>query len=122
MNELIIFNAWDTWSKTMRTDITPDKWCNKVPSNVNKCWELLPFTGIRDKDNERIHKGDIIQDTLTQQIYEVKIGFAIRWGFTGVYGETFDGQQKPISNDYSKENNEWIKKIGNIFETPALLQ
>lgn len=85
-NRIIKFRAWEKQAKKMRyydNDIVPNMTLNgvlvnEVGSNVSYLFELMQYTGLKDKNGKEIYCGDIIrisvpkEDTLeTHDIFEV---------------------------------------------------
>jgi uncharacterized phage protein (TIGR01671 family) len=86
-----------------------------------KQMELMQFTSIKDKNGRDVYEGDILQDTLTRRVFEVKFGFCKKYAFTGFYCETADGYQASLNVDDDTDINSQIQVAGNIFEAPELI-
>lgn len=82
---------------------------------------VMQFSGLQDKNGKDIYEGDIIKDSLTGAVYEVKYGFCLKHCFTGWYCENID-RQVPINNDSGKTINSQIELIGNIYSNPELIE
>lgn len=149
MNE-IKFRAWDKTHKTM-TYITDFYWFEHEgvhDSDGNghyTNYELMPFSGIHDKNGKEIYKGDIV---LTQERYDRPysknrkskrhIG-AVEYTIRG--GSGFYNSESGKWDKYREYGAEWVVKvkdygkfvhgswgdfydcevIGNIYENPELL-
>lgn len=111
----IKFRAWDKIKKSMmyRFAISPDA---KVVgwNGFKEAWTrveneddyiLMQYTGLKDKNGVEIYEGDIVAMTLSK-------GSAVEF-LTGSYW--FGG--KPLW-----EYHDLCEVIGNIYETPELLQ
>lgn len=83
---------------------------------------LEQFTGLHDKDGKEIFCNDVVQDSLTQQIYLVKFGYCLKLGFTGLYAESKDGYQCAINGDYGTDRNSCLVVLGSYNSNPELLK
>ncbi|MBP1924613.1 putative phage protein (TIGR01671 family) [Sedimentibacter acidaminivorans] len=97
-------------------------------------YELMQYTGLKDKNGKEIYEGDIIQ--LKNEDLEVikvvcEFGTAKRQIFdnlveiTGFYFKRLCDDKKtfPIANNYlGKHDLELFEIIGNIYENPELLE
>jgi hypothetical protein len=77
-------------------------------------FDFILFTSIKDKNRKDLFEGDLIKDTLTTAVYEIKYGYCKKAGFTGWYCEN-EHQEIPINNDSGKDYNSQILFIGNKF-------
>ena len=84
------------------------------------------YTGLKDKNGVRIFDGDILEDSLKQELYTVNIG---------EYNQCdtcFDDEEKAAYGCYTVDSNEfeesighahiWATVIGNIHDNPELLK
>jgi hypothetical protein len=139
----IKFRCWDVKARFIKDDGTLPKGVPhmkyEIGLSVGKGWftgidglhvnyndPLLPimqFTGIKDKNGKEIYENDLILDSLTKVVYNIKIGFCKKHGFVGVYGESvnIEGRVTPIAGDYGGDNNSQIEVIGNIYQNPELV-
>lgn len=106
----IKFRAWD---KEIHKFKYPDLWDSSMPSNWRDWYELMQYTGLKDKNGKEIFEGDIVKYKSPSDcgIEEIK------WN-----GES-------ISLSYSSQGlktlmsiNFVFEVIGNIYEDEHLLE
>lgn len=130
------FRAWVKSEKRMITDtqdfpplIVTNKGVLRLCSESEKpIWEILPSdwfelmpsTGLMDKNGVEIYEGDIIaEDDKSKFLYIVKYDTAnAQYVLTG-YCE-YEGDEHNF--DYYIPINEWGAVIGNIYENPELFE
>lgn len=88
-------------------------------------YEVLQYTGLKDKNGTEIYEGDIIRthENRIQKVIWHNNGFKLEYKFKRSYrGESYWETRKDI--ELSETNNKrWgIKVIGNIYENPELLK
>jgi uncharacterized phage protein (TIGR01671 family) len=139
----IKFRAWDRQRKRMLNDLVPFQE-SKMPSNWVCFYDVMQFTGLKDKNNKEIYEGDIIQEGVKgDDLWNGKattddapIGEVI-WDNNGLWNV------KPLKEGlfhHQDENNkhrlylsrydgifvgDWSKNcevVGNIYENPELLE
>ena len=112
----IKFRCWDKEFKRMKVTGMGIKGGILDGENV----EIMQFTGLRDRDGREIYEGDIIEDHNGIGVIEFD-----KWAcFSVVYKSPIDliGRAKWF-HDYSLTGErESIEVIGNIYETPELLE
>jgi uncharacterized phage protein (TIGR01671 family) len=90
-------------------DYPNDDWMGYNP--FDSTWELMQFTGLKDKNGKEIYEGDIVQRGI--------ITFS-RGKFVGQYYGSNGNLYEEWEDDLYQENN--IEVIGNIYENPELLK
>ena len=110
----IKFRAWDKENKVMQTPFdlssNPKYWCKKL-----KDFPLMQYTGLKDKNGKEIYEGDIIKifGSSPNHIEEIE------WVDNG----DWMGDKQPLVGfiHHSAIYKQPIEVIGNIYETPELL-
>lgn len=113
--ESIIINKGKPIAIMNQTDLPIQEALNKKGKLINPNWELMQFTGLKDKNDKEIYEGDIIEfkkDGCTQEqgCGEICKDFVI---FS-------DG--KFSINGWSWHEAKWYIVIGNIYENPELME
>ena len=78
---------------------------NSQIKHINQC------TGLKDKNGKLIYEGDIVKDLIIPEIF-----YIVKWFNSGFYLES------TISSSFLKFNDTQQEVIGNIYETPELLE
>lgn len=118
----IKFRAWSKKSKTIRDNIFDVRLGN------DEDYELMQFTGLKDKNGKEIYEGDIVKDKegIIWQVYWTMGAFSI---FCDTHN--LSKSLKLKIKDKTKEDedieilNAWwvgVEVIGNIYENPELLK
>lgn len=97
----IKFRAWDRKTKTMFGGV------NNISPRED--YELMQFTGLKDKNGKEIYEGDVLR-FLDKQIYE-KVLFK-----NGMFVREWAEQENPLYLGLDH-----FEIIGNIWENPELL-
>ena len=111
------FRAWDKEIKRMTNDVYFHEFTNINDQFQDDELEFMQFTGLKDKNGVQIYDGDIIKSN-SQKPAIFKIEF-IEGGFCA----TQNDHDCPIDiNHFYPSNGCMIEVIGNIYDTPHLLQ
>lgn len=145
----IKFRAWDKDKKKMfmpsalsldstgvnimeMNDYENGSWPEVRGWKGNAFFELMQYTGLKDKNGKEIYEGDIVQekDKLMDRIYVVRYGVNVE-----IDASDYEEYSVPISGFYFTEiydsGNEGenigmsyypVEVIGNIYENPELLK
>lgn len=91
-------------------------------------WELMQYTGLRDKNGKEVYEGDIVRYTFDNpdSVLSTENGLKIRTGkiFWQEWRASFAIGCQMANNDLFKyvRNGNRVEVIGNIYENPELLQ
>lgn len=143
MSREIKFRAWCENTKSMEHDI--QNVYDSTQSNFggylnNKWWEVMQYTGLKDKNGNEIYEGDILRRNNNDKdlvqvkfgeflVYELETEKAIEQAY-GWYLKVIPTDElsklKPFCYD-APLNKYWIDKleievIGNIYEDKHLLE
>jgi uncharacterized phage protein (TIGR01671 family) len=119
MKREIKFRAWNKYSKPNKM-VQPKEgdfigW--HAPSNWNECYEVMQFTGLKDKNGKEIYEGDIVKthngdiDVITYDEIAFNLMMAIASEPLGKCVNWFRADN-PLNG---------IEVIGNIYENPNLI-
>jgi uncharacterized phage protein (TIGR01671 family) len=141
MNREIKFRAWDNQEKEMiingcigsgsSSQLIIIEWnggislCNAfgLPDGSNptfdnpvtKRFELMQFTGLKDKNGKEIYEGDILKVELFSKMFFISFGKSEKWG------ACFCVQSFNSITFLTKNWSDTSAVIGNIYENPDLL-
>lgn len=118
------YRVWDTFKKRMCynevcmyasfNDNGSVNLYNGICDNV-----LMESSGLTAVNALEIYEGDIVMDTLTKGVYEVRLGFCKKHAFTGWYLSFMedDSIQRALNADEDSVNNsaKYLRVIGDIY-------
>ncbi len=122
MNREIRFRAWDNDFKVMhhfleKSHLLPVSQPLHTYLN-NERFEVMQYTGIKDRNGKEIFEGDVVKDS--EQTYIVRFGEQIEvdiefigFYFEHIYDKTFNGA-------FSSFDSNVLEIIGNIYDNPEL--
>ena len=130
-NREIKFRAFDKYSKKMilnienfwlRTyDDEGDKSCFGDFIKAELRYEVMQFTGLKDKNGKEIYEGDIVQTGKEKQVIEFSsITYASSGGQS--YYVSYHWGYHLYSKNYAVFNPEQCEIIGNIYSDPELIK
>lgn len=122
------FRAWGQYA-SMRQEKMVYNWQDSeylehLGFNGGDCFELMQYTGLKDKNGKEIYEGDIVDGD--NYVGRAVIKFGTHLTSTdyyadnayGFYGENIDGTE----NTYSATYLDRSEVIGNVWENPELLK
>lgn len=132
----IKFRAWDKWNKRMKHDPHEGdfiKW--HAPSNWKECYEVMQYTGLKDRNGKEIYDGDICEFVILQVQKELKPIESLlvviewknaSWGFRHLYPDLVHEDDREWSSFIQSYGEMWdsdyFEIVGNIHEHPHLLK
>ncbi|EJO5347166.1 hypothetical protein NRP93_001239 [Clostridium botulinum] len=119
----IKFRAWNECEKIMECDIQNeydgDLCCFGCYLN-NEFWEVMQYTGLKDKNGREIYEGDILNIKINSNGKVIASGNTVveykdcKFGVTWGWHRDFIGLDRFYNADFTV--------IGNIYENPELLE
>ena len=125
MHREIKFRIWDKRNEEWNNGIAMSSHNGQLITNHNEDFELMQYTGLKDKNGKEIYEGDIIQRVLKisgkidiqAEVYFDKkhAGFMVK----GKGTEGYNKQLGIINEMFS--DGPIFEVIGNIYENPDLM-
>ncbi len=122
----IKFRAWDKEEKRfvgcftegLRMNFINGQLHNNSGFNVTSHFELIQYTGLKDKNGKEIYEGDIVQyERIKAKVFFGHCGFEFEW--IDNYTDRIRGKKhEPMFRNTSIV----FEVIGNIYENPELLK
>ena len=115
----IKFRAWDAYNKKIidlddLESISMRRTAGRDDDFAN--FELMQFTGLKDKNGKEIYEGDILGGTPNMHKMEVIMG---KYGWNVKFIDLGHKYTEPLRNDLFENFD--VEVIGNIYENKELL-
>ena len=128
----IKFRAWDKEKKTMievsKLNLSPgSEWSDCADCGLHvginpTRFELMQYTGLKDKNGKEIHEGDIVQMNPDDDDWnDIVVFWCGRFEL-----KSYTDHPRPVTNcqlaDWCQDSDNPCIIIGNIYENPELLE
>jgi uncharacterized phage protein (TIGR01671 family) len=124
MSRPLKFRAWDRTTKTMRRKgfvIDPEGGMPiKYLSDWGHYFEIMQYTGLKDKNGRDIYEGDVVSGLGYQ--FCVEFGLHNAYELNIIDGFECESCGKAMSWNINEEEAQQGEVIGNIYENPDLLE
>jgi len=138
MSREIKFRAWDKGSEYMHSNVQsavyedPDEWTEFNTVLGLERFEVMQYTGLKDKNGKEIYEGDILTSSEYpfQDDGEYNYHGVVEWGeeeaayylTKHLANKNRRGISHGISEMLGQEDMSTFEIIGNIYENPELLE
>lgn len=113
----IKFRAWDKHKKQMVTPHDGDFISWHAPSNWKDCYEVMQFTGLKDKNGKEIYEYDICKYSYINYFVLFKWDDELLTFKANVYSDGIECENIFFINTDSSK----FEVIGNIYDNPKLI-
>ena len=126
----IKFRAWDTKDKVIRDVVGMSFYHDSVSVDIEygrylqddaSRFELIQYTGLKDKNGVEIYEGDILSTDLSRPYLIVEFRNGAFMYQCHHDGQNYYDFMEP-ANERLKDNTKYHEVIGNIYENPELLE
>jgi len=119
----IKFRAWNKAKKEMLVDWQDTIWVEYLGFDGGDQWEIMQYTGLKDKNGKEIYEGDLLQNKYG------RIGKVVWHDYSASFDTVFvrdTSLDMTVDNkSFGFKDSNWhnlIEVIGNIHENPVLLK
>lgn len=123
----IKFRAWDSKLKVMTPPDMIIHLCGETTKELKESapfWELMQYTGLKDKNGKEIYEGDIILRKLTHSETTAIVKWHEKYScfswIKTIHKETTEGNWE-FMDGQTISSNIGFEVIGNLYETPELM-
>ena len=94
---------------------------NETLTEYADSFELMQYTGLKDKNDKEIYEGDIVKGEVGFQGKVMKVKGQVKYTHCRFVIAEWNCSLFQFSNDFAG-GGFWIEKIGNKYENPELLE
>lgn len=121
----IKFRAWDKntkimihWDDLVKSRISFRNFRWALLSENSENFELMQYTGLKDKNGVEIYEGDIVETVYNGEVF----AGVVVYDLSEVDFKVTDGKEKYGRNFQYLAGNDENEVLGNIYENPELLK
>ncbi len=108
------YRTWDKQAKVMEQyhylQLSPNGQLYHDGMNVTDKYEILRFTGLKDKNGKEIYEGDIVR--ISAHPFDIDSNYEVGYN---------EYMELSCGSYYLSKMRSWAEVIGNIYESPELL-